>query len=273
MKKLTIFGLIVLTIILGAWSWYPDYRHRPHPRPTPIATRIPTRIPTAAPTRTPAIPTPTSTSAGYTFSDEFNDTSLNTSLWDPCRTLCESYNNELEGYLSSNVSEHDGYLDLVATKQPVGKYTYTSGKVMSNKTFLYGHFEARVLIPYGQGYWPAFWLVDVRGRSSNELDIMESINNDHADYMSDHYSNATKHATSGVPITDGWHVLALDWYADRLVWSIDGKAVFSITDPNKIPDTPMNVIMNFSVGGEWPGSPNSSTVFPAHFLVDYVRVS
>jgi beta-glucanase (GH16 family) len=260
MKKLTIFGLIALTILLSAWSW-PDRHHRPRPRPTPTATVAPTKTPTTTPT-------------GYTFADEFNGSQVDTSLWDTCKTLCDSYNNELEGYLSSNVSEHDGYLDLMAAHQQIGGYPYTSGKVMSNKQFTYGHFEARVLIPYGQGYWPAFWLVAVSGKSSNELDIMESINTDHTDYMSDHYNlnGQFLHATSETPITDGWHVLALDWQKDKLVWFIDGVAKFSITDPNKIPGTQMNIILNLAIGGDWPGSPNSSTVFPVHFLVDYVRV-
>ena len=32
------------------------------------------------------------------------------------------------------------------------------------------------------------------------------------------------------------------------------------------------IILNLAVGGSWPGSPDSSTVFPAEMLVDYVRV-
>jgi beta-glucanase (GH16 family) len=30
--------------------------------------------------------------------------------------------------------------------------------------------------------------------------------------------------------------------------------------------------MNIAVGGDWPGSPNSSTVFPQRMVIDYVRV-
>jgi hypothetical protein len=30
--------------------------------------------------------------------------------------------------------------------------------------------------------------------------------------------------------------------------------------------------LDLAIGGSWPGSPDSSTVFPAHMLVDYVRV-
>jgi hypothetical protein len=31
-------------------------------------------------------------------------------------------------------------------------------------------------------------------------------------------------------------------------------------------------IVNVAVGGNWPGSPDGTTVFPEHLFVDYVRV-
>jgi beta-glucanase (GH16 family) len=34
----------------------------------------------------------------------------------------------------------------------------------------------------------------------------------------------------------------------------------------------MYVILNLAVGGDWAGSPNSSTPFPSTMKVDYVRV-
>ncbi len=32
------------------------------------------------------------------------------------------------------------------------------------------------------------------------------------------------------------------------------------------------ILLNLAVGGDWPGSPNATTPFPAQMLVDYVRV-
>jgi beta-glucanase (GH16 family) len=37
-------------------------------------------------------------------------------------------------------------------------------------------------------------------------------------------------------------------------------------------DTSFHMLLNLAVGGNWPGSPDGSTVFPAEMLVDYVRV-
>jgi beta-glucanase (GH16 family) len=30
--------------------------------------------------------------------------------------------------------------------------------------------------------------------------------------------------------------------------------------------------LNLAVGGNWPGNPDDTTIFPQHMLVDYVRV-
>jgi beta-glucanase (GH16 family) len=35
---------------------------------------------------------------------------------------------------------------------------------------------------------------------------------------------------------------------------------------------PFFLLLNVAVGGDWPGSPDSSTIFPQDMLIDYVRV-
>jgi beta-glucanase (GH16 family) len=37
-------------------------------------------------------------------------------------------------------------------------------------------------------------------------------------------------------------------------------------------DHPFFLLMNVAVGGDWPGNPDASTVFPQTMLEDYVRV-
>jgi beta-glucanase (GH16 family) len=32
------------------------------------------------------------------------------------------------------------------------------------------------------------------------------------------------------------------------------------------------LICNVAVGGNWPGSPNASTMFPQRMIIDYIRV-
>ena len=36
-------------------------------------------------------------------------------------------------------------------------------------------------------------------------------------------------------------------------------------------DHPFFILLNVAVGGDWPGSPDDTTVFPQNMLVDYVR--
>ena len=37
-------------------------------------------------------------------------------------------------------------------------------------------------------------------------------------------------------------------------------------------DHPFFIILNVAVGGDWPGNPDETSVFPQTMLVDYVRV-
>ena len=63
------------------------------------------------------------------------------------------------------------------------------------------------------------------------------------------------------------------------MWSLDGTAYHTET-PATIPagtrwvfdDSPFFMILNLAVGGDWPGNPDSTTVFPQTLAVDYVRV-
>ena len=78
--------------------------------------------------------------------------------------------------------------------------------------------------------------------------------------------------TSRAPLDD-WHVFAVDWQPDRITWYLDGKRRAEVTAPAMaIPQEPMYLVANLAVGGDWPGSPNRSTVFPAEFAIDFVRI-
>jgi beta-glucanase (GH16 family) len=76
----------------------------------------------------------------------------------------------------------------------------------------------------------------------------------------------------GPDFSQDWHVFALDWRPDALVWFVDGVERWRFTDASAIPAESMYLLINLAVGGEWPGSPDATTVFPSLLLVDYVRV-
>ena len=128
---------------------------------------------------------------------------------------------------------------------------------------------------------------DVGWPNCGEIDIMENIGREpktvHGTIHGPGYSGAQG---SGGPynlpdnaaFADDFHVYAVVWSKNRIKWYVDGN-LFQTLTPKNLPegerwvfDHPFFLIMNLAVGGNWPGSPDDSTMFPQEMLVDYVRV-
>ena len=78
---------------------------------------------------------------------------------------------------------------------------------------------------------------------------------------------------------DDFHVFTFIWEEDAMHWYIDGVHFQTFTEwytqnvPYPAPfDATFYLQLNLAVGGEWPGNPDETTVFPQQLLVDYVRV-
>ncbi|HSK95052.1 MAG TPA: glycoside hydrolase family 16 protein, partial [Euzebyales bacterium] len=170
-----------------------------------------------------------------------------------------------------------------ATRDYTVAYLDTIGKA----SFTYGRFEIRAKSPNGRddsrGLWPAFWLRPDDG-GNGEIDVVELPGG--AQYYQaatqaifHSYAPSTKQDNrhtfaEGYP-GDGFHTYTTEWTPDALVWYIDGEEVYR-RDRSTTPwfddfHRPYNLRLNFQVGG-WLGDPDPSTVFPADFVVDYVRV-
>ena len=171
---------------------------------------------------------------------------------------------------------------------------YSSARIITagNLEVTYGRIEARIKIPYGQGLWPAFWtlgndIFTVGWPESGEIDIMENIGREpdrvHGSIHGPGYSGGSavggsvRHPDGG-RFADDFHVYAIDWYPDRIVWSLDGVPYSTVT-PARLPrgarwvfDHPNFLILNVAVGGHWPGYPDATTTFPQEMVIDYVRV-
>src|SRR2546422_925529 len=96
-------------------------------------------------------------------------------------------NQELENYTDAAENVHvdgQGHLIIRALRTASGNTSagYTSARLKTQGTFsvTYGKIEARIKLPYGQGIWPAFWMLgsDI-GKAGwpacGEIDIMENI--------------------------------------------------------------------------------------------------
>jgi beta-glucanase (GH16 family) len=206
-------------------------------------------------------------------------------------------NDELEYYTErrKNVyQDGNGNLVIKALNQKYKGSNYTSARLLTQGLFtqLYGRIEARIQLPFGQGIWPAFWMLGdninaVNWPTCGEVDIMENIGNQPST------NNGTVHGpgysgagglTAAYTLPNGevfsadYHVFAIDWSPTAISFSVDGN-VYATKTPSDMPsgDTwvfthPFFILLNMAVGGDYPGNPNSTTVFPQTMLVDYVRV-
>lgn len=226
------------------------------------------------------------------FSDDFEGINLDsTSKWNVSyfwdnQGSTNPGNNELEWYLPANVSVENGYLKLTAKKELVnasdGKtYPYTSGIVTTDKkfSFLYGHMEMKAKIPAGKGIWPAFWTLPMDHSWPPEIDAMEILgDNPFKVYMTVHfYRNSTAKGSGGGVYTGpdyskDFHIFGVNWQPDSVTWYIDGIQRAQYGNKKFIPNKSMYLLANLAVGGDWPGSPDANTVFPASMHIDYIKV-
>lgn len=213
-------------------------------------------------------------------------------------------NNEREYYTpgTDNAAlDGNGHLVITARNENPGGYQcwygscqYTSAKFSTPDTFTqqYGHVEARMKLPSGQGMWPAFWMLgsdisDVGWPNCGEIDVMENIGSEpstvHGTIHGPGYSGAN---AIGAPYTlpggqrfsDGFHTFAIDWSPEAIVFSVDGNAYETRTPADVgnntwVFDHSFYLILNLAVGGSWPGDPDGNTSFPQRLVVDYVHVT
>ena len=191
-----------------------------------------------------------------------------------------------------------GNLEIIARKE---SYTgadgvqrdYTSARLITSGKFeqAYGRFEARIKIPYGQGVWPAFWLLGADDKQvgwpqCGEIDIMENIGREpgmvHGTIHGPGYSGGKgiggAYSVNAGRFADDFHIYAVEWEPEEIRFYVDDH-LYTARRPSDLPagtkwvyDHPFYILLNFAVGGEWPGSPDATTKFPQVMLVDYVRV-
>lgn len=212
-------------------------------------------------------------------------------------------NNELEYYTDRTQNAYldgEGHLVIKAIRETftgAGGVTrnYTSARLVTRGKFeqKYGRFEARIKLPFGQGIWPAFWMLgadinSVGWPSCGEVDIMENIGREpstnHGSLHGPGFSGGNSLTAQitlpdGKRLSDDFHVFAIEWEPQEIRFYVDGNlyqtrnAAQLSADKRWVFDHPFYLLLNVAVGGDWPGSPDASTVFPQTMMVDYVRVS
>jgi len=229
--------------------------------------------------------------AGYrlVWHDEFDGPAIDQTMWNFEIDGNGGGNNELEYYTArpQNAYIDSGKLVIQALKEDYAGKSYTSARMNTsgNADWTYGRFEIRAKLPYGQGLWPAIWMLPtdwVYGGwpASGEIDIMEVLGNEpNKLYGTIHYgsSPATHQQSGGTYVlpqdtfAGGYHVFAIEWDTTGFRWSVDGTQYFSTLHGSPF-DRRFHMMLNVAVGGNWPGSPDAYTTFPQKMYVDYVRV-
>lgn len=222
--------------------------------------------------------------------DDFSGTSLNLNNWSYQTGAGGWGNNELQTYTNTNAQLQNGVLQIVAENPSNNNYTSSRIRSKEKIDFRYGKMEASIKLPQGQGIWPAFWMMptcDLYGTwpSSGEIDIMEYLGHQtNTSYATCHFGNSpvdrgqlgdSYNLPSG-DYTDGFHLFSIEWSENDIKWFVDDVLMHEVNEPDVAPylwpfNEEFHFILNVAVGGNWPGSPDASTVFPQIMEVDYVR--
>jgi beta-glucanase (GH16 family) len=224
------------------------------------------------------------------WADEFDGLTINLNNWThEIGTGTSGWgNNELQYYTtnSANSFVSNGTLKINAINQTLGQSNYTSARIITKDkfSFQYGKVEARIKMPQGQGLWPAFWMLgqninSVGWPACGEIDIVEHVNANPDINGTMHWDNGGHVSWGGSTACDvsTFHDYAVVWDANGIHWLLDGNEYHSGDISNNVNGTEefhqtFFLILNLAVGGNWPGSPNLSTAFPATMEVDYIRV-
>ena len=246
---------------------------------------------------TPHSPTNPPEGMAMVWSDEFDGDAIDSDNWTHELGAGGWGNNESQAYTdeAANSFVEDGNLFIVALQDGAG---YTSARMVTRdkQEFEFGRIDIRAVLPYGQGIWPALWMLganhaEIGWPECGEIDIMELlghqpnyihgtahwgelINGGHPNLGAVTYSDFPK------TFSDEYHVFSLVWSTDTMTWLMNDEPYFQLTTEQHVATsghvTPFNdpffFIFNIAVGGNWPGYPDETTLFPQFMAVDYVRV-
>lgn len=203
-------------------------------------------------------------------------------------------NNELQFYTDreENVKVENGFLLITARQEQFNGAGFTSARLITKGKLetQYGRIEARMRLPFGQGMWPAFWMLGDDNNGTEiwpkigEIDIMENrgqeptkiVGSVHGPGYSGGNAVSKEYVLANDRFDTGFHIFGIEWGPNYINYYVDDVLYNQIT-PNDVPgewvfDRPFYIILNLAVGGNFVGSPNSQTVFPQTMLVDYVRI-
>jgi len=235
------------------------------------------------------------------WNDEFDGPKIDKNKWEHEVNATGGGNNELQYYTSRDINSYieNGKLVIQGLKEtftgPEGTRDYTSARLrtLNKGDWKYGRLEIKALLPYGQGIWPAIWMLPtdwVYGgwAASGEIDIMEMVGHEnntvhgtlhYGGNWPDNVQSGTSFILGEGTFSGDFHIFTIEWEDGEIRWYVDGIHYQTQTQwhssDHGFPapfDQRFHLLLNVAIGGNWPGSPDATTVFPQEMLVDYVRV-
>ncbi len=218
-----------------------------------------------------------------TFSDEFNEDSLDTKKWLTNhywgdRLLNDRYSleNDLHCYTESGNFDIGSSILSISTRpeKKEGKvwnpelggfrlkeFDFTSGIINTGKSFRQKHgiFKAKVKLNTATGPRHAFYLL--ADKVTPHIDVCRS---GKGKVWMDLFANGKKSSRTSISSKygRGFYIYTLEWTPGKIIWKINDHEVFRQT--SDIPDEPMYI--NFSGGLEKPMTGSSS------MEIDWVRI-
>jgi len=226
--------------------------------------------------------------------DDFNSPDLDTTKWTKILQGKSDWNRHMTNDTAC-YDINDGKLYLTGIVNPdttkdqrhyLTGGIYTKGKF----AFQYGKIEIHAKFECAQGAWPAMWMLAEENRygaypRNGEIDIMEHLNFDDIIYQTTHSyytlklkqdKNPPHYGTAKIDISE-FNTFGLEWYPDRLVFTINGKKTFVYpkvegVDASQWPyDQPFYLLIDQQLGGNWVGKINPDDL-PVKMIVDWVKV-
>lgn len=229
------------------------------------------------------------------WSDEFDKPELDSSKWTRIPPGKSDWNRHMTAVEPACYNLKGGVLELIGI---VNKDTlkdprpFLTGGVYTKEKFAwqYGRVEIRAKLESSRGAWPAIWMLPATTKygpypRGGEIDIMEHLNFDDSIYQTIHtyYTRELKQlqnppyfGKAAISKSD-YNVYGLEWYPDKLVFLVNGKATFTYprktdVDPSQWPfDQPFYLLVDQQLGGSWVGKVDMKQL-PVTMSIDWVRV-
>ncbi|KAI1850398.1 hypothetical protein JX265_002296 [Neoarthrinium moseri] len=222
----------------------------------------------------------------------------NADLWDIAQAI--NTNNEAQTYTTSNNNlqiSGGQTIQFIPRKGTTG--VWTSGRIETKGSWTPAPgkvmlIQASLLLGNNaqankQGLWPAFWALGDAMRHgtewplAGEIDIFEQVNGAPTAYGTVHCGSNPggpcnepngRASTVALP-TEGFNTWGVridltnsDWTQQTIQWQLNGATFNTLTGSDigdqgtwaTLAHSPLYVLLNVAVGGNWPGQPNAATL-------------